>query len=422
MVAYIIIVVGRVQDIVPVMHVFPMAKIVAALAIIVAVQSRPTLSSVSIWSLRPARFTILMMGLVAVSILFSVLKHATLGTIMGTSLSVCVGLVLMIKSAVGWNDIRKLLFACVIAALVLALSVEITRYGSRGGNTGDLDPNDFAFVLDGLLPILITFALVSGRLKRLCYTGASIWVILEILRTESRGGLLGLLCVVSMMIVLMPGKQRGRLLPHPSIGTIAARIAILVMAGVLAWHAMPQSARVRFETLRHPDSGYNTNLNDPTGRFSIWLQTLPLALQRPWGWGAGAFNTVDGKFGGGRYKAAHNMYLQALIELGIVGLILFLAALFSSIRNLQSEAFAFPLPVDRDELERRAFARAMLAGFLGICVSGFFLAELYSQAIWTLVILSCLVGRSSRVTRDEARPSKRHRHSLQKPPPMLQGT
>ena len=395
MVVYIIVVVGRIQDIVPGLHVLPVAKIVAALAIIVALQNRPTLAPTSIWSLRPAKYTILLMGLVVMSMAFSVLKHATFGTIKGTALSVSVGLVLLIKSARNWKDIRRLLMACVLAGVILAFSAEITSFAGRAGYTHDLDPNDFAFVMDALLPFAVTFALVSRGFKRLCYAGASLWLVLEILHTESRGGLLGLICIVTMLIVFLPGKRRGQLLPMASKTKMAARVMMLSMAAILAWQVIPQSARARFETLRHPDSGYNANLNDPTGRFSIWLQTLPLSLHRPWGWGAGAFNTVDGRYGGGRYKAAHNMYLQALIELGFEGLILFLAALLSSVGRLRREAFARPVPVDPDGLERRAFARAMLASFTGLCVSGFFLAELYSQAIWTLVILSCLVGRSA---------------------------
>ena len=402
MVVYIIVVVGRIQDIVPGIDILPVAKIAAALAIIVALQSRATLAPVSPWSFTPARITFLIMGLVVVSMLFSVLREATFGTIKGTALSVCVGLVLMIKSARGWKDVRRLLLACVLSALVLAFSAEVTRYAGRAGYTHDLDPNDFAFVLDGLLPIAVTFALVSRGFKKLCYMGASLWIVLEILRTQSRGGLLGLLCVTAVMIVLLPGYQRGRLLPRPSKGKMVARVVILVIAGMLAWHVIPEAARARFETLRHPTSGYNTNLNDPTGRFSIWLQTLPLSLRRPWGWGAGAFATADGTYGGGRYKAAHNMYLQSLIELGFLGLGLFLAALISSVRRLGREAFAAPEPDDQDGLERRAFARALLASFAGMCLSGFFLAELYSQALWTMIIFSCLIGRSPATSNDDS--------------------
>lgn len=395
MMIYIVVVVGQFENIIPGIHHVSFAKIISALAILFALRNRATLAPIRVWSLPPARLTILFMSLVAVSISFSILKHATLGTVIGTGLSVCVGLVLMIKSAINWRSIRYLLFGCVLSALVLCFAAEITRYAGRAGDNGNLDPNDFAFVLDGLLPIVATFALVSRGVKRISYSAASLWVILEILRTESRGGLLGLLSVITLIIVLLPINRRDRILPRPSKAMIAGRIALMMLGGIVVWHLIPHSARVRFETLRHADSGYNANLNNPNGRLAIWLQALPLTLRRPWGWGAGAFNAADGMFGGGNYRAAHNMYLQALIELGVEGLAVFLAVLVSSVRRLKREAFARPDPIELDELERRAFARAMIASFAGFCVAGFFLAELYIQVLWIVVGLSCLVGRSA---------------------------
>lgn len=404
MVFYVIVTVGRAQDIIPGFHILPVAKIVAALAIIVAIQNRSTLATVSPWSFTPTRMTLLFMCTVVLSMTFSVWRHATFGTIKGTVLSVCVALVLLIKSVRNWESVRRLLLACVFSALVLALSVDITSLaGGRAGFTHDLDPNDFAFVLDSLLPIAVSFAVLSRGFKRMCFVGACLWITLEILRTQSRGGLLGLAFSLLVVIALLPGYRRGRLLPSPTRGKIAMRLLMVMLIATLAWNALPHSARARFETLRHPTSGYNANLNDPTGRFAIWLQTLPLTLRRPWGWGAGAFNTVDGKYGGGRYKAAHNMYLQALVELGFEGLALFLAALISGVLRLRREAFATPEPTDRIGLERRAFARGLLASFTAMCVSGFFLAELYSQVVWTLVILSCLIGRSRQASDDAYR-------------------
>lgn len=404
MLIYLVVVVGRIGDIVPGMQNIPLAKIVAGLAILVAAQNWSTLPRVSIWSLRPARFTLLIMAISTVSILFSVWRHETLGIITGAVLSISVAMVLMIKSAKNWQAVRRLFLGCALSALVLALSVEITRHGGRAGFTRDLDPNDFAFLLVGLLPIVVAFVCVSRGLKKISFACASLWVIVEILRTESRGGLLGLVCVVALMIVLLPPNRRGRLLPRTPKAAVAARIMILAIASLLIWHVIPESARTRLATITHPDSGYNTNLNDPTGRFSIWLQTLPLSLRRPWGWGAGAFAAVDGMYGGGRYKAPHNMYLEALIDLGVAGLALFLATLVSSFRRLTREAFAQPEPVQQAGLERRVFARALIASLSGFCVSGFFLSEFYMQALWALIILTCLVGRSVITTNDVLQP------------------
>ncbi len=395
MLIYIICTVGRIGDLTSVLYAIPLAKIVAVVAIVIALQSRTKLSPTPVWSRTPARLILLIMMLIAASMVFSVLRHATFNTIKGTALSVTVGLILMIKSGNNWQAVKRLLLGCALSTVVLAVEAELTRYAGRAGYTPDMDPNDFAFVFSGLLPIVVAFTVASRGFKKLCFAGLSIWIVLEILLTESRGGLLGLLSVVAMMVVLLPTKKRNQISAQPSTGTIITRILALIIAGFLAWHAIPSAARTRLASIDSVHHDYNLNLNDPTGRLSIWLQTLPLALRRPWGWGAGAFNTADGKYGGGRYKAAHNMYLQALVELGFMGFALFVAAIVSGMRRLGREASAQPPPTDQEALEKRLFARAMLASFTGICISGFFLAELYSQIVWTLLILTCLVGRAA---------------------------
>lgn len=394
MMIYIIVTVGRIGDITPALYSVPFAKIVAALAVIIALQNRPTLASTRVWSLAPARLTLLIMILVTASILFSVLRHATFNTIKGTALSVTVGLILMIKSATNWPAIKRLLFGCVLSAVVLAIQTELTRFAGRAGYTPDMDPNDFGFVFSGLLPIVVAFTVTTHGFKRLCFIGISIWVVLEILLTESRGGLLGLVSVVTVMVLLLPPHRKKHVAAQVTKATIARRIFVLTIGAFLAWHAIPQKARTRLASIDSIHHDYNLNLHDPTGRLTIWLQTLPLSLRRPWGWGAGAFDTVDGTYAHGRYKAAHNMYLQALIELGFIGLTLFLATIVSGLRRLLRESFTEPAPTDHEALERRLFARAMIASLTGICVSGFFLAELYSQVLWTLLILTCVVGRS----------------------------
>lgn len=394
MLVYIVVVVGRIGDVVPGLYLLPLAKIVALAAIFVAFQSRGSLAPTRVWSLPLARLIIIFMTLAAVSILFSVLRSGTLGIITGTVLSVCICLVLTIKAAKDWAAVRRLLFACAVSAIVLAGAANMTSFAGRAGLTRSLDPNDFAFVLDGLLPIVVTFAIASRGLKRLGYGALSFWIVFTILLTQSRGGFLGLLVGIPVMALLAPTTRRGQLTTHPSALTVAIRVAIIMCAGALAWHSVPPTARARLSTLGTVAAdGDMKEASD--GRFTIWTATLPLALRRPWGWGAGSFPTVDGMFAGGRYRAPHNTFLQALIELGLPGFGLFIATILTSLTNLARESRAPVEPTDRNSLEKRAFARALIASLLALCVSGFFLSELYSNALWVVISLVCLLHRST---------------------------
>src|SRR5579863_7312202 len=76
---YVVITVGRIGDIVPLLSALPLAKLVAATAILMALLGREAPAARTVWYLTPAKFTLLFMLLAAVSILFSVLRSGTLG-------------------------------------------------------------------------------------------------------------------------------------------------------------------------------------------------------------------------------------------------------------------------------------------------------------------------------------------------------
>jgi O-antigen ligase len=229
--------------------------------------------------------------------------------------------------------------------------------------------------------------------KRYAYLALVGSMVLAILFTESRGGLLGLVCDTVAMTFLAPIARRGDLHFGLSKSKVMARAVLLVLIGVAAWYSLPDSGRARLNSITSLGSDYNTNLSVSGGRMAIWTRNLPLVLNRPWGYGAGAFDTVDGLFAGGRYKAPHNIMLEAVIEVGIPGLAVLIALIVSCLRYLhirfepRHEGEASTIPD-----EPRAFARALGVGLIGLCVSGFFLSELYASVFWTLVTLSCAVG------------------------------
>lgn len=394
MLLYIVVTVGRLENLTPSLMSLHLAKIVAAIAILTALRTKDTLAPTRVRSLLPAQLMFALMALATLSIFFSVLKSGTLGVIEGTVISVTVGTVLIVKSARSWADTRVLLLSFVASAIVLGVMAMRTSDNGRAGHISAYDPNDFAFVLVTLLPVIVTFAITSRGLRRLAYLCVAAWVILIVLKTESRGGLLGLLVVALIMAILLPSNRRGRFETRPTVGRTLKRLFLMAVVGALVWSVLPHRAQTRLSTITSLSEDYNANVS-AGGRLTIWVDTIPLILHRPWGYGAGAFTTVDGLYGGGRYRAPHNMFLQALIELGVEGLVLFIAILVSSLRLLV-RAFPKtgpPAPTAREEVERVAFVRAIIAALIGACVSGFFLSELYSQVLWILIALACVVTR-----------------------------
>lgn len=391
---YIVVAVGRIGDLLPWLQGIPLAKVVAVLAIISAIRLRDDRTWTMWKSIPPARLTVFLMSLTIVSIFFSVLRSATFGVITGTAMAVVITLLLTIKASRSWKSVKTLLYSGVLASIVLVLTVFGSSVAGRAGYSGSYDPNDFAFVLVGLLPIVITFGIISRGVKRLVYFGIALVMSAATLLTESRGGLLGLIFDIIAMTFLLPVAWRGQLQFHTSSSKIIVRMVSLAVVGILIWQSLPEIARTRLATITDLSSDYNTTISGgpQAGRLAIWTRNLPLVLDRPWGYGAGAFGTVDGLFAGGRYRAPHNTFLQALIELGVLGFALFIAVIVSSLRYLR-------VPADRGEQnqtgppdEPRAFARALGIGLIGLCVSGFFLSELFANVFWTFVTLSCAVG------------------------------
>jgi O-antigen ligase len=396
---YFVVSVGKIGDLIPGLHEIPLAKLVAALAIIIAIRSR-TVSAAATWkSVPPAKLTIAVMGVTTVSILWSVLRSGSFGVITGSVLGVVVTQFLVIKAARGWAPVRTMIHGTVFASIVLVATMFTSKYAGsdRAGYSSSYDPNDFAYVLIGLLPVAVTFAIVSKGTKRLLYFGTAGVMIVAILLTQSRGGFIGLIFDIIAMTFALPVAWRGQLQFQTSKSRVLARVVLLTLIGVVGWHSLPEGTRTRLGSITELGSDYNASATDiraPTaGRLAIWTRNLPLILNRPWGFGAGTFTVVDGRFAGGRYRAPHNTFLQALIELGIPGFLLFTATIVSSLRYLR-----VPPDGDREkgmiatQDEPRAFARGLGIGLIGLCLSGFFLSELFANVFWTLVALSCAVG------------------------------
>jgi O-antigen ligase len=392
---YIVVAVGRVGDLVPWLHEIPLAKLVAAVAIIAAVRNR-TASAAATWkSVPPAKLTSALMGITILSILWSYLRSASFGIIIGTALAVIVTMLLVIRASRSWAAVKTILLGTVFASIVLVATVFTSKIndagGYRAGYSSSYDPNDFAFVLIGLLPLVVTFGIVSRGVKRLLYFAIASLVAVCILLTQSRGGFIGLIVDVVAMTFLLPVARRGQLQFRASTRGVIARAILLALIGAVIWQSLPGPARARLGTITELGSDYNSKVAEG-GRLAIWSRNLPLIMNRPWGYGAGSFEAVDGRLAGGQYRAPHNTLLQVLIELGVPGFLLFIAVIVSSFRYLH-----VPQHSDRDKAtiaddEPRAFARGLAVGWLGLCLTGFFLSQLYSNVLWTFVTLSCAVG------------------------------
>lgn len=194
----------------------------------------------------------------------------------------------------------------------------------RDGRFGNdlLGPNNQAVAL--MLPLVISLsrsAMAVEAAKRAQYAGIAALLLGGILMTGSRGGILATIVAVVALVASTP-RGRGRLLAYATVG--------LVIAGYV-WIAHPFGLAERT----------TETATSSSGRTDIWQVGLAACPNYcPFGSGWGTFPEVYAQtqaevagasvlVGGGAYEA-HNVWLLVIIELGLVGLLLLVAALLTS--------------------------------------------------------------------------------------------
>jgi O-antigen ligase len=211
----------------------------------------------------------------------------------------------------------------IVAGAVLASLYGLALLATGRGTNGDLGAPRLAIIGDDpnhtAAALLLPFVIAGGRMlsgpiqRRLVHAAAAVVIFAAIFLTGSRGGLVALLAGAAALVLAGPSVRQARIV-----------LGVLVVAGVLAVGLAPASLQAR---LTDPSS---------TGRTTIWrlgLRSCDRFCLQGSGWGT--FPTVyqqefrvapeAGGYRSGAFRA-HNIWLQALVETGIVGLAALLAA------------------------------------------------------------------------------------------------
>ena len=303
--------------------------------------------------------------------------------------------------------VESLFVAFVLGALI-SLSFGLVagtpaEFGGDEGRVGGahVNPNELASVL--VPAVALAGALALNRslnpLLRLGSFGACLLAVGGTLMTLSRSGLLAL-GVVLISAPFLAGRWRAP-------ATAAAVVAIVAVVGYLAVLASPQ------------DYGRVTELGTGTGRVDLWTVGFRIIEDRPLlGIGADNFRTTaidyvvrpgvlrEDEFIVNEPEEVHNIYLQVLVELGLVGFALFAAVVSIAVRCVLRAAAVLKAVGDSiGEL----LARALLVAILGNLVANFFASEIYSKQFWLLLALGpALLGLAAARARTAPRPSAGH--------------
>lgn len=192
------------------------------------------------------------------------------------------------------------------------------RYAGTG-----FDPNDLAGQIALSIPIAsyLAFTVRRGAFWCIAYLPLA---IVGILLTASRAGL-----VVMVFASLYPLYCLLRRMKRGKIGMIAAILAT-------GWGISALAPNISFHRLA--TLGDQVSRGDLNGRGAVWINGWQMYWENPvFGIGAGSFS---GAVQGGSRVAAHNTYLEVLVEHGAAGLAVFLAiviGLFYRVRRYPIE-------------------------------------------------------------------------------------
>ncbi len=245
------------------------------------------------------------------------------------------------------------------------------------------DPNDLSLVL--LFPLAFAISFVFYRSSRLntwlgVVGGASI--LLAIIFTQSRGGLIGVLAVFGAVGFRM-------------IKSRAVAITLCVVAGLALATAMGLKGRVSGGAAEVTASGID---DSAMGRIYAWGAAINMATRRPLT-GVGVNNFASSYYfftdkWENRDKAVHSTWFQVLGETGLPGLVVFLmlvgATFRSSLRSLATLTAAGAPPV------QTATALSIVAGLAGFCAAGTFLTQAFTWPLYVMIGMTAAIAQASR--------------------------
>ena len=229
------------------------------------------------------------------------------------------------------------------------------------------------------------------RLAAWCAAGLS---LLALVSTASRGAMVGLV-VALLLAPLLIG--RGRRM-------FVAAIVVLAVAAAGSY-AVALAPAEDFERITEADA-------TGTGRTEIWTIGWRMVQDRPvLGVGADNYGTstiqyllqpgglTRSEFFVDQDKVAHNVYLQVIAELGIIGLVLFAIVLVFALWTLWRAAQRFE---DRGERTMGLLSRALLIALCGHLAAWTFSSDIYSKQMWLLLAVAVAIGALSRSERSAA--------------------
>lgn len=249
-----------------------------------------------------------------------------------------------------------------------------TGWGVSGAPGWFQNSGEFGIQMVIFTPLSIAFiyALKSywGNLKKYFFYLLPITGVFSIIATSSRGAMLGIVVVAIWFVV----KFR--------VGT---KILFgVLLAGVVVYAVMPAEFKAEFDSMGDDSTSVH--------RLELWEFGLEVARDHPV-LGIGYNNWLEycwfenpGGIGStGRCHEAHNTFVEAVSELGYIGLLVFLVLIVSMFK-MNAKSCVLAKQANNNFLLLTAYA--LNGGAIGLVVSSFFISVLFYPFYWFHIAMS----------------------------------
>lgn len=376
---YIVTAVGRVQDVFPALSPLHLALLSSGLTIVCVALDPGALSRLNAALGVGTSWCVL--GILVWAVL-GVPTSLWPGGSVGVLRTILVKVVLMyfvvIAAVRHPRDVQRLAGAYVGSVMLYAVMVLIRFRGDPGAirthGLYDYDSNDFATLVASTVPIALHLVVKRGwHVPRVVGIGGLLSLLLAFIWANSRGGFLALLAAA---LVILIGYR---------VVSAPIRIGVAVVAVAGFFLAAGPAFWARMDTITNANQDYNMTSSE--GRWQLWERGLGYMEARPvLGVGIGGFPSAEGQLSqeardarahghGEKWSEPHNSFVQIGAELGVPGLMLFLAMLWTAVRGLRGAADT-------------GMAVSIVAAVAAFAVGGFFLSLAYKEMLYVLLALA----------------------------------
>ncbi|KTD04747.1 O-antigen ligase family protein [Fluoribacter gormanii] len=261
--------------------------------------------------------------------------------------------------------------------------VEVVR-ATLGGYSAIADPNDLALTLLFPFSFCCSMAVSTSSSVLIRFSGffGAIIIIGAIFETQSRGGLMALIVIISYFAT-------HQIKPK-------SLVIFLTMFMMLLFYLFTSSLFVRVGSLEP-----GTFDESAMGRIYAWEAAINMAIHHPvFGVGINGFQDNYYNYAivwDNQQHAVHSSWLGVLAESGFIGLILFICCVIAAIKTAQKNI----VYITEEHLEQfkqktiyPILARGLYSGLIGFCISSTFLTQGFTWPFYIFFALTIALAQS----------------------------